>query len=206
MLHPDTELRLRDKQIGYGVFATAPIPKGTITWALDPLDQILTAERVEQFDDEFAELVVKYSYVNGRGERVLCWDFARFMNHSCDANTFSPGLQFEIAVRDIECDEELTSDYGSLNIEREFRCICRSRRCRGVVRDEDFERLARRWDLQLSSAAACMRDVRQPLFKWLHAEPGIAALFAHPDRLPSILAHRWRAAASMAPARRRAAR
>lgn len=32
MIHPDTELRFINPEIGYGVFATQFIPRGTITW------------------------------------------------------------------------------------------------------------------------------------------------------------------------------
>ena len=44
MIHPHTELRFINEQMGFGVFATQFIPKGTIIWALDELDQILEAE------------------------------------------------------------------------------------------------------------------------------------------------------------------
>ena len=35
-----------DTRIGWGVFATKPIPRGTITWALDALDQRFTDEQI----------------------------------------------------------------------------------------------------------------------------------------------------------------
>ena len=38
MLHPDTELRVVSADIGFGVFATALIPKGTIVYIKDPLE------------------------------------------------------------------------------------------------------------------------------------------------------------------------
>ena len=40
MIHPSTELKYVSPEIGIGVVATEFIPKGTITWALDPLDQV----------------------------------------------------------------------------------------------------------------------------------------------------------------------
>ena len=46
MIHPATELRLVDAETGQGVFATAAIPRGTVVWAHDELDQILTPARV----------------------------------------------------------------------------------------------------------------------------------------------------------------
>lgn len=41
MIHPDTKLNFVSKSIGYGVFATKFISKGTITWVLDELDKKL---------------------------------------------------------------------------------------------------------------------------------------------------------------------
>ena len=37
MIHPSTELRFINDEIGYGVVATRFIPKGTIVWALTNL-------------------------------------------------------------------------------------------------------------------------------------------------------------------------
>jgi hypothetical protein len=38
MQHPDTELKFVNSQVGYGVFATAFIPLGTIVYARCELD------------------------------------------------------------------------------------------------------------------------------------------------------------------------
>ncbi len=46
MMHPHSELRFINESIGYGVFATKFIPKGTITWILDELDQKFTESYV----------------------------------------------------------------------------------------------------------------------------------------------------------------
>jgi hypothetical protein len=46
MVHPHTELRFVSPQIGWGVFATRLIPRGTIVWALDSLDQRFTPDQV----------------------------------------------------------------------------------------------------------------------------------------------------------------
>ena len=46
MVHPHTEIRFVNDIIGWGVFASRFIPKGTIIWALDPLDQRFTPEQV----------------------------------------------------------------------------------------------------------------------------------------------------------------
>ena len=38
MIHPHTELRFISPEVGYGVFATALIPEGTITYVKDSLE------------------------------------------------------------------------------------------------------------------------------------------------------------------------
>lgn len=191
VIHPATELRRIDADIGYGVFATEAIPRGTITWIQDPLDQILLPEQVEALGPRYGDLIERYTFVNRHGQRILCWDSARLMNHSCEANSMSPGLPFEIAVRDITLGEQLTCDYGSLNLERAFTCRCGSWRCRGTIRPEDYECCAPAWDAALREAFAFITQVRQPLWDWVNDVSIIEAGLADPTRIPSILSHRW---------------
>lgn len=193
MLHPDTEIRIVSDTIGYGVFATRPIPRGTITWALDPLDQILSAERCDGLEPELGDVIERYTWRDCQGRRILCWDFARYMNHSCDANSFSPGgFDFEIAVRDIAAGEQLTSDYGSLNLESPLCCACGSERCRGVITGDDFEDLAPVWDRQIRKAFSHLLEVAQPLWPRIDsANPKLESAIRYPEKLASILTHRW---------------
>ena len=97
----------------------------------DPLDQIISAERLAGMPEILRNLTFKYSYLNGRSERILCWDHGRFVNHSCAATCLSPGFDFEIALRDIARGEEITDDYGTLNVEEGFACLCGAPNCRG---------------------------------------------------------------------------
>jgi hypothetical protein len=59
MIHPHTELRFISEAMGYGVFATRSIPKGTITWARDDFDQTFTAADVEQLRPEYRRILEK---------------------------------------------------------------------------------------------------------------------------------------------------
>src|SRR5580693_3958593 len=102
MIHPDTELRHINDKVGYGVVATHLIPRGTITWTGDVLDQKFQPPFRQTLDPTLRELFDKYTYLNAAGESVLCWDHARFINHPCDATSLSTGFDFEIAVRDIQ--------------------------------------------------------------------------------------------------------
>ena len=49
MIHPNTELRFINKEVGYGVVATKPIPAGTITWVLDKLDRTFTPDEFQKY-------------------------------------------------------------------------------------------------------------------------------------------------------------
>lgn len=204
MLHPGTELRKINDEIGYGVFATRPIPRGTITWALDPLDQILVPQAAEQLEKPYGGNLLRYTWVNGNGHRILCWDFGRFMNHSCEANSYGPGgCQFEIAVRDIAADEEVTCDYATLNLENPLVCQCGSTQCRGVVKSNDLEHIAARCDELIRSAFTRIRNVKQPLGHWLESQKkDIDRMLHHPDRIPSVLKHRWQPAQPLIAAQR----
>ena len=164
MIHPDTELRRADERIGFGVFATRPIPKGTIVWVMDELDLRLSPARVRNLGAAYHQILDRYTYSNATGERILCWDLARFMNHCCEANVLSPGWEFDVAVRDIAAGEEITNDYGALNLDESFRCHCGLASCRGTVHPDDFERLADFWDDSVRAAFGEVRRVPQPLW------------------------------------------
>ncbi|MDA0740261.1 MAG: SET domain-containing protein-lysine N-methyltransferase [Nitrospirae bacterium] len=170
MLHPATELRKINDQVGYGIFATQSIPQGTITWALDPLDQIFDLTKTEQLDHQCRELLTKYTWVNTHGQRILCWDFGRFMNHNCEANSYGLGnCQFEIAIRHIAAGEELTSDYATINLEEPLVCQCGSSRCRGIITLEHLEDIAPNCDALIRSAFTRIHEVQQPLWHWIES-------------------------------------
>jgi hypothetical protein len=165
MVHPATELRFISDAIGYGVVATRAIPRGTITWVKDDLDQTFSAAEIQAMAPPYREILDKYTYVDRSGLHVLCWDIARFMNHSCAPASRSPGYDFEIAVRDIRAGEELTDDYGSLNITAGFEtCRCGSAGCRRQIGPEDLLRYAEPWDAELREVVFLIEQVEQPLW------------------------------------------
>jgi hypothetical protein len=94
VIHPDTELRFVNPDIGYGVFATRLIPRGAITWVRDRLDQAFTPAAVERLPAPYHDIVLKYSFIDAHGRFVLCWDHARYVNHSCDPTCLSAGYDF----------------------------------------------------------------------------------------------------------------
>ena len=164
MIHPDTELRYVNPLIGYGVFATRDIPAGTITWARDALDQSFTIDQYRQMEEPYRRILEKYSYLDRHERLVLCWDHARFINHSCDPSCMSPGYDFEIALRDIRAGEELTDDYATLNLNSIFECACASPNCRRRVGPQDRIHHATHWDEQLRLQFPQIAKVAQPLW------------------------------------------
>jgi hypothetical protein len=193
LIHPDTELRQADPVIGLGVFATRTIPCGTITWVLDALDQRIPPTRLESLGRLYRPLIDRYAYLNGHGERVLCWDIGRFMNHSCEANTISTGWDFDLAIRDIEPGEQITNDYTLLNLEESFDCACGSPCCRGKVTStrEDWDALAPRLDEGVRAACLKARGLEQPLWAWVKNKTAIRRAFRDPRLVPSVVDHRF---------------
>jgi len=170
MMHPHTELRYINDQMGFGVFATEFIPKGTITWALDGLDQILEPKFVETLDEHSGKVVKKYAYRNQQGKYILCWDLGRYVNHSFHANCMGTAYEFEVAVRDIYPGEQLLDDYGTLNIDEPFECFPEEGTDRKIVYPDDLLYYSEEWDQQVIAALNHLYEVKQPLLHLIRPE------------------------------------
>ena len=162
MIHPLTELKFINSEIGYGVVAKELIPKGTITWVLDELDKEFTPEMIAKMSDLHQHILDIYTYRNNKGNFVLCWDNARYVNHSFKANCLTTAYDFEIAIRDIHPGEQLTDDYGYLNIPRPFKAVDEGTD-RKVVYPDDLTRYHKVWDSELERAFEKITSVEQPL-------------------------------------------
>jgi len=166
MMHPDTRLEWISDTIGFGVVATKPIPKGTITWVQDELDRVFKPEEPEDFNPIAREQLEKYSFRNSRGEHILCWDISKFVNHSFKSNCLSTSYNFEVAIRDIAVGEELTDDYGYLNLSESFTPEDEGVE-RKIVKPDDTLNLYKEWDKTLSSLFPLIENLEQPLFELL---------------------------------------
>jgi hypothetical protein len=195
MLHPHTELRFVDPVIGYGIFASRFIPKGTITWVRCDLDRTFTPEQFAGFSAKLRALVDRYSFVDRGGDYVLCWDHARYMNHGCEATCLSPGYGFEIAVRDVAAGEELTDDYGTLNIDVPFTCRCGSPRCRREIRPDDLLAYGDRWDVLIAGAFSRLPEVEQPLWDLVREKDEVAHALAGAAPIASCRVNHFRPSA-----------
>ena len=185
MLHPSTRLKAVDPAIGLGVVATEPIPRGSIVWVRDPLDQVLTPAEIAALPALCTADLEHYFWQNRDGDYVLCWDIARYVNHDCDPNCISTEFGFEIAVRAIAPGEELTNDYANIGMlpEEQMVCYCGAPRCRGLVSPADVPVRVRLWTGLVAASLADVNRVHQPLWSLL------------PDALRECLRQRYRAPA-----------
>ena len=114
---------------------------------------------------------------------------ARGVRDSGSRQSLAPGFDLEIAIRDIEPGEQITDDYGSLNIEEEFRCACGYPHCRGAIGPGDFERFSLHWDELVCSAFPLIGMVDQPLWGLVQEEAQIRSVLAGESRVPSCRVH-----------------
>ena len=165
MIHPATRVIRIDHRVGHGVVATRLIPRGTITWVLDDLDRAFTAADIALLPPCYEALIDRWTYDDGGGNHVLCWDLARFMNHSCEPTCGGSELGFEIALRDIGPGEQLTNDYATFHLRPQewFHCHCDSPTCRGIVSHEHGPSSTARVRQLLQAASGTVDRVEQPL-------------------------------------------
>lgn len=188
MIFPKTELRFISKNIGYGVVATEFIPKGTITWALDALDTEFTPQQVSKMDAKYQKILDFYTYRNNRGNFVLCWDFGRYVNHSFNANCISTAYDFEVAIRDIHPGEQLTDDYGYLNITEPFEAEDEGTQ-RKIVYPDDLLQHHQVWDEKVKAVFPLIPELNQPLRSFIPEDvwQKIEKIAAGKDEMLSII-------------------
>ncbi len=163
MIHPNTELKFISQEKGYGVVAKEFIPKGTITWVQDKLDRTFHANQVNKMSPKYKSLIEYYCFRDNKGNYILCWDHGKYVNHSFKSNCLSTPYNFEIAVRDIKIGEELTDDYGYLNLEQPFKALPERGSKRKTVYPNDLTKYFDIWDKQLSESIKTLNQVHQPL-------------------------------------------
>ena len=163
MIHPCTEVRYIDENIGMGVFATSPIPKGTIVWVQDPLDHVLSPKDIKNLPEALLKVVLKYTFRNPKGHYVLCWDTTRFVNHSFTPNVMITPYDFDIAIADIPAGTELRGDYGCLNIIEPFEPDAEAGSQRRVVTPDDLLHHYKEWDVILKKAFRQIPKVEQAM-------------------------------------------
>jgi uncharacterized protein len=107
---------------GKGLFAKGKIAKGEAVVEWHP--KVLTKEEASKLP-----AVEQKHYLYPDGDKLLYMqEPERYVNHSCDANTHVVNRS-DVASRDIEKGEEITSDYLDLDTE-DFACSCGTSKCR----------------------------------------------------------------------------
>ncbi|WP_318309473.1 SET domain-containing protein [Flagellimonas crocea] len=188
MIHPDTELRFISNEIGYGVVATKFIPAGTVTWVLDQLDREFTPLELQQMAPIYQNILDTYTFRNNKGNYILCWDNGRYVNHSFNSNCLTTAYDFEIAIRDIQPGEQLTDDYGYLNIPLPFRAADEGTR-RKIVYPDDLLKYYKVWDNKIKKVFGNITKQQQPLRGLLPEElwDKIENIVAGREEMDSIL-------------------
>ncbi len=121
-----------------GVFAARDFKKGELVLKWD-ISKELSKEEAENFPEDEKGYVAFWD-----GKYVLQLPPARYVNHSCEPNTFVKDF-CDFALRDIKKGEEITSDYAKEpEPNMNMKCTCGSKNCRGIIREETkkgFKRL-----------------------------------------------------------------
>ena len=163
MIHPHTRVLSGDPAIGVGVFATRPIPRGTIVVVRDRFDVCLSRDEFACLPEPQRETMETYMYHDKCGNLVLSWDHARYMNHNCHPTTMMTDYGLEIAVRDIDAGEELTTEYGLLNVQEPYALCCGCVNCREHLRLDDIDVYGDAWDALIRESLLRIPRVDQPL-------------------------------------------
>ena len=166
MIHPHTKVVFINDEVGNGLVATEFIPAGTITWIKDPIDRAFTPEEFVSLSPEFQEILETYTYRCNKGQLILCWDNGKYVNHSFKSNCLSTAYDFELAIKDINIGEQLTDDYGYLNIEKPFKGSDEGTK-RKYVYPDDLLKYHGVWDKAILKVFSNISKTKQPLWKYL---------------------------------------
>jgi len=193
MIHPHTKVKFISSEVGHGVVATEQIPAGTITWINDKLDREFSPEDLSNMEPVYREIVETYTFRNNKGNFIFCWDHGRYVNHSFKANCIATAYGFEVAVRDIEAGEELTNDYGFLNIVEPFKAASEGTK-RKYVYPDDLLRYHSQWDKKVEKVLHKILQQPQPLRKLVDDEvwEKIKRVVFGEEKLDSVLLNLYR--------------
>lgn len=139
MLHPNIRARKGDVIEGTGLVAIGPIKAGEVVSRLDPGQPHYLISEVLTWPEEQRDALLQYAYQCNELEVVNEQNDDRYMNHSCDPNTWWLDDDTMIARRDIQAGEEITYDYATTEVAIPWSmdCACGSPNCRGVITNRD---------------------------------------------------------------------
>jgi hypothetical protein len=137
----DRRLVLRSSAIqGIGTFAIEPIPAGQLL-IMTTGGLVVTAQERQSGQIQLEAEMYNEESLPGDLSIITPKVFHYYVNHRCEPNAVdlsrSPNITQYIAWRDIQAQEEITTDYGIIGATVE-RCMCRSSLCRGQVTPDDW--------------------------------------------------------------------
>jgi len=145
----DSKRKLADLSVGeskihgQGVFAQKAFLKGEVVLAIDDSDAVVDRGKLTPEQEIFIDVFVA---VDGKQKTTWMKSPERFINHSCEPNTYvrtdmRSGVRRVWALKNIGKGDELTWDYA-LNIWEEWigpvPCNCGAEDCRRVIRGNYF--------------------------------------------------------------------
>ncbi|MCS6834928.1 MAG: SET domain-containing protein [Anaerolineae bacterium] len=135
MLHPHIRVREDGVIEGRGLVAVDLIREGEVVSRLEPNQPRYSLAAALRLSQEERDALLHDYYQCSADELVGETGDERFMNHSCDPNTWWADDDTMVARRDILPGEEVTYDYATTDVDLPFAMICRcgSSNCRGVV-------------------------------------------------------------------------
>ncbi len=138
MLSEAVEVLNRGAIHGKGLVALRPIPEGEVIWRPDPGPQRVPVREVLSWPEERRRAFLYVAYQADGEYFAVCGDDSRYMNHSCDPNTWWEG-DVVVARRAIAAGEEITYDYAmtELAVSPDLACSCGSPLCRGRITNRD---------------------------------------------------------------------
>lgn len=133
------KVEIRDNGInGRGIFAKEFIKKGEIVFIKG--GHILTREEIFSSGVINSYFPISDEYFLGAKNKEEENLVKLFENHSCNPNCGLRGEITFVAMRNIEKDEELTTDYAFIdNEDYKFECTCGSMNCRKIITGYDWK-------------------------------------------------------------------
>lgn len=147
MLHPLIKCVNMGVIQGNGLVAQGFIAEGELLYRCELGTEIVQLERYEEvlnWPEPERSYFLKYSYQFDEDLIAFEHEDTRFMNHSCDPNTWSlyGDDNHMVARRDIHPGDEVTYDYATtqVTVPLHLECNCGSANCRGIVTHLDYQK------------------------------------------------------------------
>lgn len=122
---------------GFGVYANKNFKTGDAVLIIDDTHVVTDESKLTPQQHEY-----DCDYLSD-GKVILMQEPEKFINHSCDPNTYVKtikGLRYVLAMKDIKKNKEITYDYA-INGDNDgtFKCNCGSKNCRGIYQGNFFK-------------------------------------------------------------------